>query len=248
MNLKKYLNLKKGLCPRDPSGGPRKAFALEKPETTSYIKDNCTDRDIWVEKQKITSKINTFAWRDQGRWKELLTLFDEQATISVSWYSGEIDGFVDASTHMASTGKFRTKHLIGLPRISISGEKALTETDTIIMIRSSFGPLEVDITSSVRFFDRLLRNTSGDWKILSRVAIYEKDRIDPVSPSVLFWLFNRLARFDKYPHEFKHLAYGLERKGWKLAPKVYTSGSYEERQLKTEALIWLEGNSKASLP
>jgi len=52
--------------------------------------------DSWIEKQQIASKINAFAWRDLGRWPELRALFAERATISVSWYSGTIDGFIEA--------------------------------------------------------------------------------------------------------------------------------------------------------
>lgn len=204
--------------------------------------------ETWIEKHKIASNISAFAWRDQGRWTELRALFAEQATISVSWYSGAIEGFIAASTDMASSGEGQTKHWIGVPRVSIRGEKALAETDIAIMIRSSVGPLEVDVTSYARFFDRLVRDNSLNWKILSRVAIYEKDRIDPVGPSVLFWLFNRLASYHKHPRELKHLAYGLVRKGVKLAPDIITSGSPEERKLKSDALAWLGGNSGATLP
>jgi hypothetical protein len=204
--------------------------------------------DTWIEKQEIASKISAFAWRDQGRWTELRALFAEPATISVSWYSGTIEGFISASANMASAGEAQTKHWIGVPRVSVRGEKALAETDIAIMIRSKVGPLEVDVTSYARFFDRLVRDNSLDWKILSRVTIYEKDRIDPVCPSVLFWLFSGLARYHKYPRELKHLAYGLERKGLKLAPDIITSGSPEERKLKSEALVWLGGNAGATLP
>jgi len=204
--------------------------------------------DTWIEKQEIASKINAFAWRDQGRWTELRALFAEQATISVSWYSGTIEGFVAASTKMASAGEVQTKHWIGVPRVSVCGEKALAETDIAIMNRSSVGPREVDVTSYARFFDRFVRDNLLGWKILSRVAIYEKDRIDPVGPSVLFWLFSHLARYHKYPGELKHLAYGLERKGMKLAPDIITSGSTAEHKLKSDALVWLGDNTEATLP
>jgi len=73
---------------------------------------------------------------------------------------------------MAAAGKALTKHWIGVPRISVCGEKALAETDVVIMNRSSVGPVEIDVTSFARFFDRLQCDTSRDWKILSRVAIY----------------------------------------------------------------------------
>ena len=197
---------------------------------------------------QIAATVGAFAWRDQGRWPELRSLFAENATIAVSWYSGPIDGFIEASSKMTSTEGVKTKHWLGQPRISLVRDRALVETDVTIMIRSSTGPVEIDITSYARFFDRLQRDTSGRWKIHSRVAIYEKDRMDPVKPSVLFWIASRLTSYRRYPAELKHLAYGLARKGSALASTVVTSGGSAERRLKFEALEWLDARTTAQLP
>jgi SnoaL-like domain len=201
-----------------------------------------------LEKQQIAEKIAAFAWRDQERWGELRALFTGDGEISVSWYSGSIDGFIEASTKMASASKTITKHRIDHPRISISNDKALAETDVTILSRASVGPLEVDLTCYASFFDKLVRTADGHWLIQSRTAIYEKDRLDSVGPSLLFWIVNRLANYSKYPKELRHLAYGLERNGERLAPGLVMRASAEEKRLKSEALHWLGGSLNASLP
>lgn len=186
----------------------------------------------------IAEKVAGFAFRDEGRWEDLRRLFAPQGTISVSWYSGPIDGFIAASKEMARNSTGLTKHWIGVPRITVCGERALSETDVAILARSKIGPVEADVTSYARFFDRFEKGSDGVWRILSRTAIYEKDRIDPVAPSLLFSLLYRFADFDKYPPQYKHLGYGLERNGFKLAGNIIVAHSAAERTMKQEAAQW----------
>lgn len=186
----------------------------------------------------IAANVADFAFRDEGRWEDLRQLFAPKGTISVSWYHGSIDGFIAASKEMSRNSNALTKHWIGVPRITVCGERALSETDVAIMARSKIGPVEADVTSYARFFDRFEKGSDGVWRILSRTAIYEKDRIDPVAPSILFSLLYRFANFDKYPPQYKHLGYGLERAGFKLSGNIIVAYSAEERAMKQEAVRW----------
>jgi len=74
----------------------------------------------------IEQNIASFALRD---------LFHPQATIAISWYRGPIEGFIKASRSLASP----TKHWLGAPRIQVRGERALSEVDVAIMVRSKSG-------------------------------------------------------------------------------------------------------------
>lgn len=190
------------------------------------------------DKQQVQEAVGAFAWRDQSRWEDLRSTFAADGVISVSWYSGHIDGFISASQAMASKGRAATKHLIGTPRVSTHASRALAETDVVIMIRAQAGPIDVDITSHARFFDRLIVE-GGQWKILSRKAIYEKDRIDPVRPSLLFWLAGFFISYKGFPPALRHLAMGLQRAGYPLVNDVIAAGSDSEAKLKGDALAWL---------
>lgn len=187
----------------------------------------------------IAQNIANFAFRDEGRWEALRDLFHPQALIAVSWYRGSIDGFIDASRGMAGAPEVLTKHWFGTPRIKLDGRRALSEVDVAIKVRSKIGKLEVDVTSYTRFFDRFEQCADGCWRIVDRTAIYEQDRIDPVQPSLLFGFLYRLARFDRYPAEYRHLAFGLDRKGLRLAEGTVVAHSVEEAALKSAATNWL---------
>jgi hypothetical protein len=59
----------------------------------------------------ITQNVAKFAFRDQGRWDELRELFHPDASISVTWYSGSIEGFIERSAKMAAaSGSTTSKH------------------------------------------------------------------------------------------------------------------------------------------
>ena len=183
----------------------------------------------------IEQNIASFAFRDERQWDALRDLFHPQAIIAVSWYRGPIDGLIEASRSMTSP----TKRWLGVPRIQVRGGRALSEVDVAIMVRSKVGTLEIDVTSHARFLDRFVLCEDGRWRILERTGIYEKDRMDPVQPSLLFWLAYRFARFARFPAEYRHLAFGLKRQGLQLADRVVVAHSREEAALKEAAMTWL---------
>ena len=188
----------------------------------------------------ITQTVANFALRDQGRWEELRDLFHPNASIAVTWYSGPIEGFIERSAKMAAANRSTTsKHLIGASRVAIEGNRALSDTDITILARAKLGHIEADVTSYLRFFDRFERRDDGIWRVASRTAIYEKDRIDPVRPSLLFPLVYRLAGFNRFPRPYRHLAAGLVRSGQVLAKPIIETGTKEEAELWQDATMWL---------
>ena len=190
------------------------------------------------DREEIAARVGSFAWRDQARWVDLRSSFTDDATIHVSWYSGSIDGFIDASKKLTEAGDASTKHWQSAPRIVVCGNRAVAENDAAIMVRTKVGPVELDVTSYARFFDRLERDDRHGWRIRSRTAIYEKDRADSVGPSFIFWLGYLLTSNKQYPPQLKHLAAGLASKGIPLMADVVTSGSDKETRLKSQAWEW----------
>jgi hypothetical protein len=190
---------------------------------------------------QIKQNVANFAYRDQGRWDELKNLFHPDGSIAVTWYSGPIDGFVEGSKKMAASRGAQTKHWIGASRVDIRGDRALCDTDVVIMARSKLAGIEVDITTFARFVDRFERRTDRVWRAVRRVAVYEKDRIDPVAPSFRFRFLYALAGFSRYPASYRHLAAGLVRSGRKLSADIIEAGSAGERDLLQDARRWLDG-------
>ena len=183
------------------------------------------------------------AWglrRDQGQWAELARTFTEDGTISVSWFAGPHADFIERcrATHKALSP--RSKHLIGMPVVDIEADRAIAETSIQILGRANLEGIAVDNTSYGRFVDRLLR-TGGGWRIGSRIAIYEKDRLDPVVPSADFDRFMQETDFSELPEAYRYLGYRLLQGGRQLRPDIVVDGSPEADHLLAETGNWLRG-------
>jgi hypothetical protein len=187
--------------------------------------------------EAISRNVQSFIYRDQGRWDELRDLFHDEASIHVSWYSGGVGDFIERSQKMQ--GAVAVRHLIGGSRVTISGDRAIADTDVTIVARTKIGGVEADLTSWLRFFDRFERRQDRVWRVLSRTGVYEKDRIDPVAPSVRFSFLYRLGRFDRFPKSCRHLAAGLVRNGHSLIDGIIEARSEAEAELWRGARDWL---------
>ncbi len=176
-------------------------------------------------------------YRDKGLWQELAKCFHSDGTIDVSWYSGSFKGFVDASKKMAEKGNF-SKHLISAPIINIKNNKAISEANVTIMARGKIGPIEADLTSYARFYD-LLEKRNGTWKVVKRITIYEKDRLDSVFPSLLFWLGVSRNKYKSFPDAYRFLAYSLKRQGFNVALDLPTDNSPKAKEIYEQGNKWL---------
>ncbi len=196
--------------------------------------------DGMMAKVEIAELVNNWGfWRDQERWEELSSVFHPGGTISISWYDGPHEGFVEASKMIASGGAALLKHQLGVPSIRVEGNRAVSEVNVIIMVRASTPFGAVDTSSYARFVD-MLEKRDGAWKIRKRVAVYEKDRIDPVDmPGLPPALFEGL---DEFPAELRFLAASMKRGGIELSEAVVLDKSEASKALYGEADAWLAGS------
>lgn len=188
-------------------------------------------------KDEIAELINGWAFfRDQERWDELLDVFHEDGSISLSWIDGPYAQFVEASKRIAARGGSVLKHNLGVPMISVQGRRAIAEVNVTIMVRATTPAGEVDATSFARFFD-LVEKREGPWKILRRVAIYEKDRADPVDqPALPAGFFEGL---DEFPHELRFLGKAMKAGGIDLSKTVVLDKSPALEKLYRDGVAWL---------
>lgn len=196
--------------------------------------------DGMTAKAEIAELVNNWGfYRDQERWEELSSVFHPGGTISISWYDGPHEGFVEASKMIAAGGAALLKHQFGVPSIRVAGTRAVSEVNVVIMVRAAAPFGTVDTTSYARFID-MLEQRDGAWKISKRVAVYEKDRIDPVDTSALPpSLFEGL---DRFPAELRFLAASMKRGGIELSKTVVLDKSPEAKALYAEADAWLAGS------
>jgi len=178
-------------------------------------------------------------YRDQGKWPQLLATFVPEGQIAVSWFSGNFPEFVDRCRQGFEAGQ-RSKHQIFPSVVRLGGERALAETNIVIMVRQKIGGVLADMTSYARFLDRLVRR-DGRWAILERTAVYERDRLDPVEPSEAFDKLFATTDYSIYPEAYRYLAARLAAIGRPLAPIVYRDGSPHTAQLYRRYDAWLAG-------
>jgi hypothetical protein len=177
-------------------------------------------------------------WRDQGAWDRLAGTFHPEGTIEVTWFRGRFVDFIDASREMRRTRR-GSKHEIGASRIEIRGRRAVTETNVRILGRRELHGVECDTTAWSRFHDFFEKRER--WAICRRVAVYEKDRVDPVVPgTVVPFDATRLAQM---PKAYRFLGYSLSLGGFNVAGDLPTDDSPALERLLRDGEAWLTGGS-----
>src|ERR1700684_2402720 len=115
-------------------------------------------------------------YRDQGKWKELRGTFTPEGHISVSWFRGPFEQFVERCRASYGVGNSWSRHHLFPSSVKLNGDRAVVETSVITRVRQPFNGIAVDLTSCSRFLDRIERQADG-WLIAGRPAIYERARV-----------------------------------------------------------------------
>ena len=192
-----------------------------------------------LEKLTITEVVQSWAmYRDIGDWERLRSTVHVDATMTATWYNGSFDGFIEAIQASWRKGS-RSQHFVGSTVVDLQGTKAVAQTRMSILVRGKLGDQAVDVTSVGRFFDRVEKR-QGVWRIAKRCVIYEKDRMDPVSPQALISL--EPALLEKFPEGYRHLAYLQTKAGAEVNPNLPTASGPVLDQLLTQADAWLRAS------
>ncbi len=198
-----------------------------------------------AEEMAIRALVAQWAFsRDQGAWADLSACYHDDGVMSVSWFDGPAAEFVERSRALAASrgpGDW-SKHFLGVTRVWRSGARALAETDAVILTRGAIAGVTADTTTYSRFFDRIERR-GGAWRILHRTAIYERDRIDPVSPDPQWPAVFATLDFSGLPEGCKHLGAALRMRGRRLLSNLVMANSEAERALKSAGHAWMQGGA-----
>lgn len=183
------------------------------------------------DRQQITDLITGWIHRDLGQWDDLAQLAHPDGVIEITWFEGPFAEFVEGSKRMGKSD-LRTKHLIGTPVVSFNGNKAIVETNAVIVAEN----ICLDLGCSVhnRFYD-LVEKRQGLWKLIKRQSIYDMGS---------FTFPRGLVEIDReavarYPREYAPLAYLLEKSGFPLNRLFATRGSELEQAMRKQAGDWL---------
>ncbi|TCG07961.1 hypothetical protein BZM27_15775 [Paraburkholderia steynii] len=180
---------------------------------------------------QITDLITGWIHRDLGEWDKLRNLFHPDGEIEVTWFEGAFTDFVDGSMRMGVSA-LRTKHLIGTPVVTFNGDRAVVETNAVIVGENV--ELGLGCVAHNRFVDKVERR-NGVWKLCKRQSVYDMGSFAfPVGIVAI-----NATVVAKYPREYAPLAYLLEQSGFPVRRIFATRGSELEVAMKEEARNWL---------
>jgi SnoaL-like domain len=142
-------------------------------------------------------------WRDAGDWERFATVWHPDGVMMATWFQGPFAEFIRVTQEGWARG-VSILHFLGGSAIELAGERAVSQTKMTISQRGLVEGVPCDIVCTGRFYDFVTRH-QGEWKLLHRQPIYEKDRIDPLVPGTVPKI--DAAKLATFPEGYRHLAY-----------------------------------------
>lgn len=187
---------------------------------------------------------NWAVWRDAGDWERFATVWHEEGWMSATWFQGPARDFMRVSQEGFAKG-VRILHFLGGTSIDLAGQRAIAQTKMTISQRALVHDVLCDVVCTGRFYDFLEKRQDqsgvGNWGIVRRQPIYEKDRIDPVDPAAELQLDQKALA--ALPEGYRHLAYMQELIGYKVKRDMPGLIGPEVEKLYGEGREWLAGKA-----
>jgi hypothetical protein len=180
-------------------------------------------------------------WRDAGDWERFATVWHPDGVMMATWFQGPFREFIRVTQEGWAKG-VSILHFLGGSAVEVAGDRAIAQTKMTIsqrgMVEGASGLVLCDVVCTGRFYDFVTRH-EGQWKLLHRHPIYEKDRIDPVDSVAVLQLDQQaLAAF---PEGYRHLAYIQTRIGYKVKMDMPMLKGEGVQALYGRGRRWLQG-------
>jgi hypothetical protein len=182
---------------------------------------------------------NWAVWRDAGDWERFATVWHDDGFMMATWFQGPATDFIKVSREGFERG-VSILHFLGGTSIDLSDDRrrAIAQTKMTISQRGQVDGVECDVVCTGRFYDFLERR-AGQWGIVLRQPIYEKDRLDPVDPAARPTLdAETLAAF---PVGYRHLAYVQSQIGFDVKRDMPGLVGPAVERLYRRGAQWLDG-------
>src|ERR1700730_4933220 len=186
---------------------------------------------VWEDRQSIADLMTGWIHRDLAEWDRLRGLVHPDGTIEITWFEGLASVFVDGSMRMGKSD-LRTKHFVSTPVVTFNGNKAIVETNAVVIGENV--RLDLGVSAHARLYDRLEKR-DGVWKIVMRQGIYDFGYFN--FPQGVVEIDRELVK--KHPREYLPLAYLLEKSGFPVKRVFATKGSELEKTMKANGQAWL---------
>ena len=184
---------------------------------------------------------NCVVWRDAGDWERFRTVWHDDGRMMATWFQGSADEFIAVSREGFERG-VSILHFLGGSTVDVKGSRAVAQTKMTISQRGEVDKETVDVVCTGRFYD-FFEKRKEKWAIVRRQPVYEKDRMDPVDPSVALKLDPDLL--GSFPEGYRHLAYLQSKLGFKIKQELPQLKGPAVERLYCHGRAWLDGAASA---
>jgi len=181
--------------------------------------------------------------RDSGMWKELAECYHSEAEFTSSWWQGKPSDFIKVASKKLEAARSEggeQKHVTSNHWIELNGDRATAECDLILFMRRKINDVELDFATFSRRL-HLMAKENGDWKIWRRFAIYERDRMDPVDPTVGVDQYFDAEALSKFPQKIRYHLWRNAVMGSEPSKNLCIKGTEQEKIVREEAQKWIRG-------
>jgi hypothetical protein len=200
--------------------------------------NNDTLQDEWLVRRLIE---RWAVWRDAGDWDRFATCWHPDGVMMATWFQGPFAEFIRVTQEGWAKG-VSILHFLGGSAIEVHGDRAIAQTKMTISqrgpVEGAGGPVLCDVVCTGRFYD-FVQKHEGEWKLLHRQPIYEKDRLDPVDPAAPLML--DAAQLAAFPEGYRHLAYIQTRIGYRVKLDMPQLKGSAVEDLYRRGQRWLAG-------
>jgi hypothetical protein len=179
--------------------------------------------------------------RDSADWNLFREQWHDDGYMMATWFQGPRDDFMKVSQEGFAKG-VSILHFTGASQATVQGTRAISQTRMTILQRGLVHGVLADVACTGRFYD-FFEKRQGKWAIVLRQPIYEKDRLDPVTPGeTIEFDLDLLA---KYPEGYRYLAYLQVQAGYPVKLDMPGLRGPEVEALYARGAAWLAGENVA---
>jgi hypothetical protein len=179
-------------------------------------------------------------WRDSANWDRFASVWHPDGEMIATWFQGPASKFIEVSREGFDRG-VNILHSLGGFSCDVVGTRAVAQTRMTIHQRATVDGVLVDVSCIGRFYD-FFEKRDDRWAIVRRRLTYEKDRMDPVDPSIRLELDQQLLA--RFPEGYRHLAYVQSKIGFTVRTNLPGLKGPEVERLYAEGKAWLAGVAK----
>jgi hypothetical protein len=177
--------------------------------------------------------------RDSADWEWFRRQWHDDGYMMATWFQGPKEDFIKISADGFAKG-VSILHYTGASQATINGTRAISQTRMTIMQRGQVHGVLADVACIGRFYD-FFEKREGRWAIVLRQPIYEKDRIDPVTPGEKMEFDSGLL--ERFPEGYRYLAYLQVQAGYPVKPDMPGLRGPAVEELYARGAAWLAGGS-----